>query len=84
MPFLDSTQPLGLPRGSVRALIALMFSGALTVLLVTNGTVNEVLLALAGPIVGGYFATRQAVDQTAASNQPEEVAPPYIEGEDPA
>jgi len=63
MPFFDSTKPLGLPAGSIRAIIALSVIG-LTAYSYLNGINSEALAALSGAIITFYFKTR--TDQEAS------------------
>lgn len=66
-------RPLGLPRGSVRAIIALAFVGTTLALIAVavvrqDGQINAALaalLALVGPIVKDYFGDRTASDDRA-------------------
>ena len=76
---MDNTgEPFGLPSGTVRGTIALVFTGAITYMGVTGSIAPETLLAVAGPAVGYYFATRQTEGMIkAATPTPEEVDAPY-------
>jgi uncharacterized membrane protein YccC len=52
----NSEQPLWLPRGSVRAILALILVLAAVVgILLKIGDI-QILVALIGPVVGFYFA----------------------------
>lgn len=78
MAFIDGSQPLGLPRGSIRAIIALAFTGAIIAMFVTGTPMNEAVLASWGLIVGNYFGSRG----TTSTAEDVEVAKPYIPGDD--
>jgi hypothetical protein len=52
----NSEQPLWLPRGSVRAILALILVGAtVTGILLRLGDM-QILVAMLGPVLGFYFA----------------------------
>ena len=55
---MKASEPLGLPRGTVRALIAIAFVGASVFLFVTGKTVPVELLTLTGIVVTFYYTTR--------------------------
>lgn len=86
MGFLNMVEPLGLPEGSVRAVIALGFSALVAYSYVVTNTIDPTLLAFAGPYIGYYFADRQnkSAEVTAAKviEEAEKPAPPYIPGPD--
>lgn len=54
----DETQPLWLPAGSVRAVLALVVIGGAIVMQVAVGAVPEWLQPLAGAAFGYYFGAR--------------------------
>lgn len=54
---LDKTNPLWLPPGSVRSLIALIVVGT-TMALFVSGNAPDGLVAIAGAIIGFYFTQR--------------------------
>lgn len=54
-------EPLGLPRGSVRSIIALTFLAFLGVYVWRNLTPPDWFLALVGSIMGYYFGVRNSV-----------------------
>lgn len=56
---VNTKEPLGLPRGSVRALLALGVAGVLMAKLYAAGLSGEEMLLL-GAVLGGYGFTRQA------------------------
>lgn len=59
MAILDTGEPFGLPRGTVRGLIALVALGLLVYSYVVTSTIDPTLLAFAGPYLGFYFGQRQ-------------------------
>lgn len=76
---LDSGEPFGLPRGTVRGTIALAFTGAFIYMGVVGQIDVITLVALGGPSIGSYFATR-AGDAPAAPVEP--LAAPSVAGGD--
>ena len=82
MAVLDSSKPLGLPDGSVRAIIALMFTATLCAMFVTQQEINDVLLGISSVIVGAYFGTRGVVSAVTAASAEEPLAKPYVPNED--
>lgn len=56
----DNGQPLGLPRGSIRALLALMIVATALYIVATTGNLPEILIGLVGVVVGWYFGSRGA------------------------
>ena len=58
---MDTGEPFGLPQGTVRGMIALAFTAVFLYLGVVGTITSETLLALGGPAIGYYFATRQAI-----------------------
>lgn len=58
MAFWDSTQPLGLPKGSVRSVIGLSLIWGALALLLFSYAVPEWLVALVSSIAGFYYGTR--------------------------
>lgn len=59
---MNKNEPLGLPRGSVRAILALLLVASLIVFtgvsMVTGAAAPEALWGLGGMVVGYYFAKR--------------------------
>lgn len=55
----DEKQPLWMPRGSVRAILAFMLVGATIYFTYVDATVPDVLGTLAGTAVGFYFGARK-------------------------
>lgn len=76
---LNLNEPLALPNGSVRAIIALVFTGVCGFLWATNGQVPPDLLAITTLIIGNYFGQRGVAP---VSDVPEEVSRPYVPGKD--
>ncbi len=74
----EAVLPLHLPRGSVRALIALSLLGSACFVAVTRGQVPESLLSLLLTIIGFYFGFRNA-----ASARADRVHDPHFQREEP-
>lgn len=55
---MNPNEPLGLPHGSVRAILALMVVGATVGAYALSGQVAEGLIGIAGMVIGYYFGTR--------------------------
>ena len=78
----NASEPLGLPEGSVRALIALAATAAVIYLFVTGQVVPDQLMTVTTLVIGYYFGAR--VDGGIQSNpQPAPLAPPYIPEDEP-
>jgi hypothetical protein len=58
----DNEQPLGLPQGSVRAILTLMLVGACIAAAFLNKDAFSVLSPLAGAGIGYYFSKRAKED----------------------
>lgn len=56
---MNHRQPLWMPRGSVRALLALMLVGTMCVLVITGRIDVAVFAGLAGVALNAYFETRR-------------------------
>lgn len=54
----EETNPLWMPRGSVRSLLTLMLTGAVMFMVVTERAVPEWFQLLDGAALAGYFGTR--------------------------
>jgi hypothetical protein len=52
-------EPLWLPKGSVRAIVALGLTGGAIYSLVTDINAPEWYIAAVGSVIGYYFATRR-------------------------
>ena len=52
---MNHTQPLGLPPGSVRAILALTLVLAVVASFFLRGSVPETLSTMAGMVIGFYF-----------------------------
>lgn len=78
---MDTGEPFGLPRGTVRGIIALSFTALLIASYWTLQTLDPVLAAFTLPYIAWYFAARQSEPARPA---PEPVNAPYIPGDDPA
>ena len=55
-----TNEPLGLPRGSVRALIALILIIGFTIYILLNNSINDAFLSVVSLVVGNYFGTRSS------------------------
>lgn len=77
MSILNSTEPLGLPTGSVRAIIALMITAATLYVYATTGTPPVGLTEIDASVITWYFVTRSDAPLPAPG---EELAVP-LEGE---
>lgn len=60
MNWLQKDQPLGLPPGSVRAIMALALIVTTLVLFVKDGAAPTELLTLDGAVAGVYFGAKLA------------------------
>lgn len=56
---MENPAPLWLPRGSVRAIIALMVMATFVYLAVSGAVVPEWLVGVLGMVLGYYFAHRE-------------------------
>lgn len=69
---MNRNEPLGLPRGSVRAILALLLVGSTIVFngaaIVTGGAPDPTTIGLTGMVVGYYFARRDVDGQTAGGD----------------
>lgn len=77
---MNKTEPLGLPRGSVRAILALMITGAVLALTVIRGAIPTDLVPLASVVVTYYFVTRDNAGPAKAEE--EELPEPFVPGDD--
>ncbi len=55
---MNNKNPLNLPAGSIRAIIALMLTAAIIVAMFVNVVVPDVVFGFLGAIIGFYFAHR--------------------------
>jgi hypothetical protein len=55
----STSQPLGLPEGTVRAIFALMFAATACYLAIAQRVPSDVFLPVVMAIVGYYFGVRQ-------------------------
>lgn len=58
-----TNEPLGLPRGSVRAILAIILVGGFIAYTLINGTANDVFMALSATVsvvIGYYFGSRSS------------------------
>jgi uncharacterized membrane protein len=78
------SQPLGLPKGSVRGILALLVVGSAVIDTVINGDPNAALTAMAGSVLTYYFVKREGEEAVEALPVPyiaedELAAPPAPE-----
>lgn len=74
---MNASEPLGLPRGSVRAILALAVVGCAVYLFGTGQGVSVEFVAFSSPVIAWYFAARQAEN---AANPPKEPVPAPVLG----
>lgn len=70
---IDMNKPVGLPRGTVRAVITFMLvslSGVMLFVPVVDEDVKNMFLLLTGIAVRDYFASRAADDRADAADPP--------------
>lgn len=67
---LKTDLPLGLPRGSIRAIITLAIVGAAAVRWATGEVVGEQLALAVGVVLTYYFNSRQKADVVEADIPP--------------
>jgi hypothetical protein len=85
MAVLDSGEPFGLPRGTVRGIIALAFVGVTLEQFVALGHAPDVaLLAVTTLIVGNYFGARGSESAAIAAIAEVPLAAPVVGGDEPA
>lgn len=79
MPFisLDSGEPFGLPRGTVRGLIALILTGTLVQQTMVGAIDPIVFVGIAGGSIGSYFTSRAAEPPVAAAPVEAPLPKPY-------
>lgn len=63
MEMLAETEPLGLPRGSVRAIISLIIISSAIVIYLVKGEVPDWLVSAFGTAYGFYFGSRKVVEK---------------------
>lgn len=73
---MNKNEPLGLPRGSVRAILAIMIVGSTVVGFTIGTAVDQALVGIAGAVVGYYFAARNSEDLPASDDF--ELGPPAV------
>lgn len=70
-PILNPETPLGLPKGSVRGLIAIFFAGTVCIQALTGVPIDPLIAGLAGAVVQHYFVSRGKEDEAAEEPLPE-------------
>lgn len=58
LPKFNASQPLGLPEGSIRGLLAIIFAAAAAIMFVLQIPITEAQLVLTTGVVTYYFAKR--------------------------
>ena len=76
---MNSSEPFGLPVGTVRGILALAFTVVSLYLFATGQPVPEALLAVNTLIVGNYFGVRGVTPAAPVAEQAVEA--PFIPGE---
>jgi hypothetical protein len=80
---LNISKPLGLPEGTVRALLAIMAMATASHSFITTGTITVELVAFTAPIITFYFVARGQEEQAAkAPDTDEPLDQPYAFGVD--
>lgn len=80
--FMNTGEPFGLPNGTVRGLLAIIFTIATVYLWVTGSPVPTELLVINSLVVGNYFGSRSGNGDTNTGNvSVTKIEPPYIPGE---
>lgn len=77
---MNTTEPLGLPRGSVRAILALMIVAATLGVTIIKGAIPTDMVPLASAVVMFYFVSRDAAGPAAPAA--EELPEPFVPGDD--
>lgn len=73
---LDTGEPFGLPKGTIRGVLALAFSASVLFLWLTGQPVSEAQLGITTLIVGNYFGARGS--SPAAEKAAEPLAEPAV------
>lgn len=60
MSFFDKNNPLGLPKGSIRGLLALFITGFSFYYFINHGLFPSDLLGINGFVLGYYFTKRDS------------------------
>jgi hypothetical protein len=75
---MDSGEPFGLPKGTVRGIIALGMLALVGYDFAIDQALSADVMAFAGPYLGFYFATR---GNEPSAPKPEPLAAPYVPGD---
>lgn len=78
---MDTGEPFGLPRGTVRGIIALAFTALLVASYWTTKTLDPVLAAFTLPYIAFYFGQRGEAPAVVAPSVPEPLPAPSVPGE---
>lgn len=76
MAFLDSGEPFGLPKGTIRGVITLAITATFIQQVLVGAITPEVFIGIAGTVIGSYFVTRNAEPLAQPGEEP--VSPPSI------
>lgn len=79
---MDASEPLGLPRGTVRAVMAVAVLGVCLYLFAVGAEVPGELLTLMGTVTTFYFLERTR--ENVAEPQSEKVEDPYLPDDESA
>ncbi len=60
---MNNDKPLGLPKGSVRALLALGIAFSAIYVYITKDAIPEGLITLAGAVIAFYFGTKSGSEK---------------------
>ncbi len=85
MALLDSGEPFGLPKGTVRGIVALAFAGTIIQQVIIGSIDPITFIAVAGPFLGFYAGTRPTEAPASApvvDDAP--LAAPVVGGDEPA
>lgn len=78
MPSLESGEPFGLPKGTVRGIIALAFTGTFIQQVIIGAIGSDVFLGVAVGVIGSYFATRGTSENNIPGPLPVQEADPVL------
>jgi hypothetical protein len=70
MKILNTGEPFGLPKGTVRGIIALVCLGLIVYDFVVDQQFSAEILAFSGPYLGFYFGTRANAPDVEVLDEP--------------
>lgn len=79
---LNMSEPLGLPEGTVRAVLAVMAMATACHSFITTGTISVELVAFTSPIIVFYFVSRERATAAPPPDTSEPLDQPYAFGID--